>query len=594
MDSRVTPLSPQSNPHTKVLLVMDVAESVRLMEDDERDAVQRWQALVTHVVQQVLPETGGRMVKSLGDGLMLEFGHVRSCVEAAFAIQRFSRNANQGIAPARQMHLRMGAHIAGFVSDEHDIYGADVNLAVRLTSLTRPGDLVVSVEFRERLVAHLDAEIEDLGDCFLKHISKPVRAFRVSPPESQPEHAVPSAVRVELRPTLAVVPFGVQSTTPGHELLGEALADEAIAAFSRHGALRVISRLSSTAFGQQQHPLAEIRAHLGADYVLAGACRCFGSQVVLYAELVDTRSGELLWADNLRGTLADLFAGDSDVMPTLVARTCAAIMTGQVQRARRQSISTLENYTLLLGGISLMHRLSHDDFERARAMLTALVERAPREAVPRAWLAHWHALRVSQGWTDNPGEDAMLALDQTKRALDEDPDCALALTVNGVVHANLFKQLDVAALRYDQALQINPNESYAWLTSGTLHAFRGDGERAVEHTETALALSPLDPLRYLYDSLAATAAMSAGRYERAVELATRSLRANRTHTSTLRALAVSQHRLGLQVEARRTARDIRRLDPAFTVSGFLARTPSSDSDLGPLCAESFREIGIPE
>lgn len=168
--------------HTKVLLVMDVVESVRLMEQDQDSFVQRWQQLVQHAEQKILPRQGGRIVKSLGDGLMLEFANAQSCVKAAFTLQHLSQQANVGWRPEQQMHLRMGAHLASFVTDQHDIYGTDVNLTVRFCTLAGPNDMVISAELRDLLVPGLDADIEDLGECYLKHVEKPIHVYSIAPP----------------------------------------------------------------------------------------------------------------------------------------------------------------------------------------------------------------------------------------------------------------------------------------------------------------------------------------------------------------------------------------------------------------------------
>ena len=267
-------IAPQVTQHaTKVLLVMDVVESVRLMEEDEEDAVLRWQRCVGHVVQQVLPGHGGKLVKSLGDGLMLEFTNARQCVQAAFAIQQWNLSANAGLPGARQMQLRMGAHVADCLADEHDIYGVGVNLAVRLTALSQPGELIASTELREQLVPQLDADVEDLGDCFLKHINRPVRAYRIAPPSGRLVTPSVRAALMDLRPTIAVIPFSLRSAEPQLQMLGEALAEEVIAALSRTFELHVISRLSTTAFRDRHQALEEVHSHLGARYVLSGTCR---------------------------------------------------------------------------------------------------------------------------------------------------------------------------------------------------------------------------------------------------------------------------------------------------------------------------------
>jgi len=203
-------------------------------------------------------------------------------------------------------------------------------------------------------------------------------------------------------------------------------------------------------------------------------------------------------------------------------------------------------------------------------------------------------MRVWQGWSDDPQQDARRALDDTKRALDVDPRCSLALAIDGLVHTNLLKRLDVAADRYQQAIDANPNDSLAWLLKGTLHAFKGEGGLAVAGTTRALRLSPLDPVRYYYDSLAAAAALSADDYEGAIELARRSLRANRTHSSTLRALAVAQWQAGRAEEARATVAELMRLEPTLTVSNWIARSPTTGYETGRVWSTALRMAGVPE
>ncbi len=579
--------------HTKVLLVLDVVESVRLMEQDEGDFVQRWQQFVARV-EQLLPLHGGRLVKSLGDGLMLEFGEALGCIKTAFALQQISTQANAILPPEQQMHLRMGAHVAEFVADQHDIYGADVNLTVRIGTLTGPGELVVSAELRDQLTASLDADIEDLGECYLKHVEKPVRAYRVGPPSHAPVVPPGHTMQLDLRPTIAVIPFAMRSAEPDHAMLGEALADEVIAALSRTSELHVISRLSTTVFRERHEAVQDIRSHLGASYILSGTCRSAGTQLALFVELIDTKTGHVAWADSLKGQVRGLFETDDELIARLVAAISSSVMSHQLQRARSHALPTLEGYTLLLGALALMHRNALSDFDRARQMLEHLIDRSRRHPVPHAWLAKWHVLRVQQGWTENPAHEAQLALDCTKRALDSEPDCALALTVDGLVRTNLLKDMGGAVKRYQQALSVNPNESLAWLLKGTMHAFKDEGRLATECAEQALRLSPLDPLRYFYDSLAATAALSDGNFARALELAQRSLRANRLHTSTLRALAISQFQLGQYAESKQTVAEMMRLDPGFTVSGFMKNTPARGHRLSQLAQDTFVRAGAPD
>jgi tetratricopeptide (TPR) repeat protein len=278
----------------------------------------------------------------------------------------------------------------------------------------------------------------------------------------------------------------------------------------------------------------------------------------------------------------------------MASKICSAVMDRELQRARAQPLPTLKAYTLLIGAIALIHHLSRPDFEEARRLLEVLIERRARQPIPLAWLANWHVLRVQQGWSADERQDAYLALECTKRALDADPECSLALAIDGFVHTNLLKQLDLAEGCYESALAANPSNALAWLLKGTMHAFKSQGQQAVEHTERALRLSPLDPHRYFYDSLAATACVAARQYDRALELAQRSLRANRKHTSTLRVMTVAQWYLGRSEDARRTAQELLRLQPTLTVSKWLSQTPAAPYPIGREAAEALRQAGVPE
>ena len=241
-----------------------------------------------------------------------------------------------------------------------------------------------------------------------------------------------------------------------------------------------------------------------------------------------------------------------------------------------------------------MHRLSLPDFEEAHRLLQALIDRGVRHPLPIAWLGNWHVLRVQQGWSDDPQRDTYLASECTKRALDMDPDNSLALAVNGFVHVNLLKKFDVAEKSYERALAANPSNAFAWLLKGTLHAFKSEGERAVEHTERALCAVAARSASLLLRFAGRYRRAVAGRYERALELAQRSLKANRKHTSTLRVMTVAQWQLGHHVEARKTVQELLRLQPTMTVSGWLKSSPAASYEIGRRAAEVWRRAGVPE
>jgi adenylate cyclase len=577
----------------RAVLLTDIVGSVGLIEQDEVGVISHWLDFVERVKRDILPPNNGRLVKSLGDGMLLDFADVRSAVSAALAIQHARKRANAGRPADRQIMLRTGMEVSDVIVEANDVFGRGVNLAARLMSLAGPGEIVVSQHVRDGLTPSLDADVEDLGDCYVKGIPQPIRAYRVGPPGPQP--MVGSALSFdELAPSIAVVPFTSRNVCNDHGVIGEVLAEEIIRRLSHSSDLKLVSRLSTTAFSGRNASLEEIGAHLGADYVLSGAYRAGDGRFKLDVELAEAKSGRILWVDDLEDRLSAIVSGEQELIGRLIAGVGAAVTTRELQRSRTQPLPTLKAYTLLMGAVSLMHRLSLPDFEEAHRLLQALIDRGVRHPLPIAWLGNWHVLRVQQGWSEDPQRDTYLASECTKRALDMDPDNSLALAINGFVHVNLLKKFDIAEDSYERALAANPSNAYAWLLKGTLHAFKSEGAQAVEHTERALALSPLDPHRYFYDSLAATAAAAAGKYERALELAQRSLKANRKHTSTLRVMSFAQWQLGQHDEARESVQELLRLQPTMTVSGWLKSSPAASYEFGRRAAEIWRQAGVPE
>ena len=268
------------------------------------------------------------------------------------------------------------------------------------------------------------------------------------------------------------------------------------------------------------------------------------------------------------------------------------MMVRELQRSQGKAPQSLQNHTLLLSSIALMHRISPLAFQRAQQLLQVLIERTPRLASPYAWLAKWHVLRVTQGWSPDRQADGKSALENTKRALDRDATSSLAMTVEGQVNTYILKRLDIAEQFYGQALQSNPNDSLAWLLKGTLHAFRDEGKDAVRHTRHALKLSPLDPLQFYFDCHAASALLSTGQYEKALAPDTL-LRLNRTHASTLRVLVTATWQLGLVEQARDYVTQHMKLDPTFRVSTYLERSPSAGYEFGKRVATALIEAGAP-
>jgi TolB-like protein len=469
----------------------------------------------------------------------------------------------------------------------------DIAAGARLAmTLAGAGDVVVTAIARDQLTDALDAEVEDLGECRPEGAAAAMRAYRITPPGSEPA-IVPAQPHGRLMPAVAVVPPVARMSTPEHGVLGEVLADELIHALARSERIDVISRLSTTVFRQRAASVREIGASLGADYVLAGVYRTAPPHVVIDLELSEVRTERIVWSERLRDSIAGVLHSEQDLVNRAAGEVCAAIAAQELQRARSHPLPSLDSYTLMMSAITLMHRMSARDFQIARDMLQTVIDRDPRQPLPQAWMALWYVVRLQQGWPDDPVANAPRAMAYAQRALEMDPDCSLALAMDGLAQAQIAKRHDLALDRYQRAVSSNRCHSIAWLLKGTLHAFMGEGQLAVEHAERASRLSPLDPHRYFYDSLAATAHLAARQYGDALTLAQRSLKANRRHASTLRATAIAQWQLGLRDDARKTVAELLRLDPGFTISGYLARIPASPYWTGREWSAALRAAGVP-
>lgn len=578
----------------RALVVVDVVESVRLMQAHEDDVIDRWRRFVHIVRTDVLPAHGGRMVKSLGDGMLLEFRTVPRALAAASAVLQQLPAINAGRSEDAQIQLRIGAHAADVVVDEDlDVFGVGVNLAARLAGLAGPNQIVVSSAVRDELVEGLDAELDDLGDCYLKHLSEPVRAYKLALPPEAVNDATPMPALPALEMAVAVMPFRPRRVPAEALAAGDLIGDEVVASLSRSPYLTVISSLSTAALASRSLPAPQLGRWLGAAYIVSGSFDCVAGEVILQAEMAHAPSATVLWVQRLRAPLAAILAGDDALVPGLVSAVSHTIMQRELMRAAQAPLPTLDSHSLLMSGIGLIHRSTARDFDRAKDVLEQLADRHTRLPHANAWLGKWHVLRTVQGLTNDPVADGRRALACSNRALDADPHSALALAMKGNVHGFLLQDLPAAEQALQAAVEANPNEPLAWIYLAALRAWQGRAAEGLPIARRALALAPLDPMRYYYDTLLAFVAMTAGEHQTACEHAQRSLKGNRLHLSSHRTLAISQWHLGAHDAARATVAEMLRIDPGFSTARYLARYPGGDGEQARTNARVLRDCGAP-
>jgi adenylate cyclase len=589
------PRWPELQRARRAIVVVDVVESVRLMQQHEDDVIDRWRRFVHEVRTEVLPPHGGRLVKSLGDGMLLEFASVPAAVAASLDLQRRIGAYNIDRRADAALRLRIGLHVDDIVVDDLDVYGNGVNFASRLNTLGDGGDIIVSADVRDSLVPDLDASIVDLGECELKGLAEPARAFRILPPSAGSQSQLaPSSQGVDPRPTIVMLPLDVRAPSPEAFTVSDIVTDDVVLGLSVSQQWKVISRLTANAYRGRKPSLSELREALGATYVLSGSCRVVSGQVRVFFELADAASNSVVLARSLRCDRSDLLGQENPIAESIKQDVCAAVYEHELRRSRMQALPTLRSYSVLFSSIALMHRLSRSDFARSRQMLEFLIERLPRAPEPRIWLAKWHVMNVAQGWSSDPVEQSRKGHDLVQRALDQQSDNALALAIDGLICAFLQGDLDASEQRYEAALAANPNEALAWLFMSALHAYRDRGEQAVSAAMTALRLSPLDPMRYFYDSFAANALLAAGRYDESIALGRRSIRANCTHMPTFRSLAIALVLNDEVEQARQTMRELLKLEPGYSITRFQQRYAGRASRHASVYADALRAAGLPE
>lgn len=429
----------------------------------------------------------------------------------------------------------------------------------------------------------------DQAPILLKVPSEP--AAEVMVPHDQ---ATLAAGLQRLAPMVGVLPLTHRGRDPAYSVLGELIADEVIGRLSASPMLRVISRLSTSAVSGEHRRIDEIGRLLGAQFLASGGYHVVGDKVVAFLELSEATSQEIIWTDRFEGLVADVLAPEGIFTDAICAAMATAIAATERRRVHRSPLPTLEAYSLQLAGTSLIHRPTLPEFRRARDVLQHLVDRFPNSPEPRAWLGQWHVMQVTRGHAQAADIDPNQALDQTKRAIDLSPDCSLALAIEGLVHCHLRGDLDRAETALRAALDLNSNESLAWLFLSVVQVFRGHGAEGWISAERAMELSPLDPMRHYFRGLAAAAALASGRLEQAIELAKASLAINGTHIPTLRQLAVALAESGRVDEARATVSKILEIYPAFNITDYIKSAPKGGEPFRLRCAPALRLAGTPE
>lgn len=586
-----SPLASSSMRVRRAMLVADLVESVRLMAEDESSTIERWRTCVKHVHELILPVHGGRLVKSYGDGFLLEFGSAQRAAAAALAIQDWSQVANHGTEASKRLALRIGVHMGDVVADELDLYGIGVNLTARIASIAAPDQIVISSLVRDQLVDGLDGRLIDLGPKYFKHVRDAVHCFELAPQNpGSPAQALVPLLRSPL-PVLAVIPFAGAGEASG---LGTILCDRLVVGMSQLGQWWVVSRLTSLSVDNRGLAACDAGALLDADFILGGQCEVDRGLLKVVATLSPRLGGEPILEEVLQVRLDDLCSPESETVNRLATVVARALLDAGLRGVQGLPPQSIAGYALLLGSVQQMHRLSADDRDRALVGLQHLIERFPRCADIHAWLGKWHFLRIAQVDGADVPTEAAAAREHLSHALDLDPSNGLAAALVSHMRAFVDGDLQTAEAGLRQAVATSPNEALGWLFLGQALALRGSGAEATAAIDMADRLSPLDPMRYFVEMFRATALLCEGRDASAAIHAQRSVDLNALHLPGLAVLIIAQQLSGQTVLAQSNARRYLALRPTASVARYRRNHPVPDGSLAQRSADALRAAGIPE
>jgi TolB-like protein/DNA-binding SARP family transcriptional activator len=395
------------------------------------------------------------------------------------------------------------------------------------------------------------------------------------------------------QPSIAVLPFSNLSGEPAHNIAADGVVEDLIEILSRVPNFFVISRLSTQSFRNHDRLPKEIGELLGVRYVLSGSVRIVADRVRLSVELTDGESGAALWNSRFDEKLGDLLDVQHDLADAVVRRVAPFMHSAELKRIRIKHPENLGAYDLFLRAQESMHNSARAVFDASERLFEEAIAREPGYAAALAWRAWWHLLRVGQGWSPDPEQDAEQARQFAHRAIERDRLEPMAYAVRGHIASYLYRDFSLAFECFETALNINPNAAPVWLWSAAARAYNGEGRRAIEEINRAMALSPYDPLMYAYSSIASLAYLTDGQCERAIECALRSTRENRTFTTAYKLLIMALGVAGRETEAQTAVQQLLELEPQFTVDQFRQRSPTMASPLGEIYCGAFARAGIP-
>jgi len=594
------------------VLAADVAGYSRLMEADEVGTLQALKAHRRELIDPCIATFKGRIVKTTGDGMLVEFASAVDAVTCAMAVQ--AKMLERNASASQQVTFRMGINVGDIIIDGNDIFGDGVNIAARVENECEPGGVCLSASAFEQVRGKTEFAFHDLGERSLKNIERPVRLYSVRSAsdglhnavrsEPKPQQRAGTALALPDKPSIAVLPFQNMSGDPEQEYFADGMVEDIITALSRFKSLFVIARNSSFAYKGKSPDVRRVGGELGVRYLLEGSVRKSSNRLRITGQLVDTISGKHLWADHFDGTSDDVFLLQDRITETVVSAILPRLERAEIERSKAKATESLDAYDFYLRGISQLNSMltaaNHPPFilaavRAARDVLQKATEIDPEFAVAYALIGQCWLLE-SQNIPMGDDRTAIVAevLRVSRRAAMLEPDDASVLSWAGQSLAYVAGQVDEGAALLDRAIALNPNLAIAWQFGGWMHVFRGEPQLSIERFSRAIRLNPLDPFLFLMHFGTACGHLFAGDHQQAAVWAVKGLQERPNLVIGLRIAAACFALAGRIEEASKVAGKLKELAPHFRISQVQAIFPlRRPEDLDKYC-QGLRLAGCPE
>jgi adenylate cyclase len=552
------------------VLAADMVGYSRLMEVDETGTLARLKTHRIELIDPAIAKNRGRIIKTTGDGMLVEFHSVADAVLCAAEVQRRMARRNTDVSPARWIQFRIGINLGDVIVEENDIFGDGVNVAARLEMLAEPGGICVSGAVRDQVGDRLDDVVfEDLGEQSVKNIARPIRVFRVrlepvatAAPADAKDAA--TATTISRKPSIAVLPLANMSGDPEQEFFADGLTEDIITELSRFHELLVISRNSTFVHKGKAVKVQDVGREFGVDYVLEGSVRKAGDRIRVTVQLIDAETDRHIWAERYDGKLEDIFAIQDEMTRAIVATLPGRVEAARHDRAKRKQTDNMAAYECVLAAKVLHHRSMREDNAEAQRLLDRALALDPNYAHAHAW----KACVLGQTWTYDWCADR----DATFGQVGSELEVALALDDNDSdVHRILAalnlarKDHDKAAYHQERALALNPNYDLVVVQQGELLTWLGRPEEGIDWIRQAMRLNPYHPERF-WNHLG-RANYCAEKYAEAAEAFSRITRPDHTHHAFL---AATFAQMGSAVAAAAHTAEVLKREPKFSVAVYLA------------------------